>query len=667
MKTGLKLLVKNMLAATLLLAATQTFAQYDKYYYFNRGSESLRNGEYAHAINDFSILAQADTSLYQAFFFRGIAKYNLSDYIGALQDFNKSLSINPVFTQGYHYRAITFSQLGRFEDASKDYEKVVDLRPDHYGVYFSRGVTYLMSQKFDNAISDFNAYLKKEPNSGDAYVNRGTAFLMKHDTLNALDDYNKALYFSPFDPNAFIRRARIYAMQNHNDKALKDLNQAIKLDSTSSLVYFNRALVRYNMQDVNGALSDLDRVLILDPDNALSYYNRALIRSQIGDYNNALDDYGQVMMINPENVLVYYNRAAVEIELQDYRAAIRDYTRAIEIYPDFANAYMNRSYAKNQIGQYESARKDYNVAQQKIAQYRKNTTDSVFSIFADTSKTFNKLLALDADFTKKTFSNKLENRKIEFMILPQFKFADGVPKSTLPLDKQYFFPSMDSFLNETGIELLALSNWNVEMDISRADSLDAIADTLMRSHDRQRSALGYFIKGISQGQQKQFSSAINYYNRAIELDPRNIFYYLNRSVSRSEMIEFISNIESSIPKLSQDEELVTTKNPTISHTYDYREALADLDKLENLNPSFAYLHYNRGNLLCLSNRMPEAIDAYTRAISSYAYFGEAYFNRGLISIYLRDTEKGCIDVSKSGELGVSNAYAIIRKYCLNEE
>ncbi|MDR1582393.1 MAG: tetratricopeptide repeat protein [Prevotellaceae bacterium] len=663
----MKNIVKNIILILFITVSNYSFAQYDKYYYFSRGREHLINSRYAYAITDFSILIKADSSLYEGYFFRGIAKYNLNDYIGALLDFNKALNINPVFTQAYHYRAITFSQLNRFDEAMKDYENAIDLRPDNIGIYFSRGITYLMSQQFDKSIEDFNTFLRHEPNSSDAFVNRGTAYLMRKDTTRALEDYNKAIYFSSFDPNGYIRRARIYAMRNENQKAIKDLDQAIRLDSTSSFVFFSRALVRYARDDITGALNDLTKVINLDPYNALSYYNRALIRSQIGDYNNALDDYGQVMDINPDNVLAYFNRAAVEIELNDYDAAIMDYTKAIELYPDFATAYMNRSIVKNRIGQYESARKDYEIAQQKITLFRKDASDSSFSIFADTSKTFNKLLALDADFTKKTFNNRLESQNIALMIQPLFKLIEGATKSDIALDKQYFFPLIDDFLKNEHLKNVALSNQNIEIDNTIANKMDSISEFLIRNDDNNKKALGYFIKGMSQAQIKQYSSAINYYAKAITLDPTNIFYYLNRSVTQSEMIDFISNIENSIPKLSLSDNIVSSKNVMNQRVFDYKEAINDLDKIESLNPNFAYLHYNNGNLLCLLNKMPEAIEAYTKAIKQYPYFAEAYFNRGLVSIYLRDTEKGCIDISKSGEMGINDAYQIIKRYCINEE
>jgi tetratricopeptide (TPR) repeat protein len=650
-----------------LAVSSYTFAQYDRYYYFKRGRERLINSNYAGAINDFSILIQSDSSLYEGYFFRGIAKYNLNDYIGALLDFNRALNINPVFTQAYHYRAITLSQLNRFDEAMKDYENAIDLRPDNVGIYFSRGITFLMSQKFDKSIADFDVFLRHEPNSSDAFVNRGTAYLMSKDTARALSDYNKAIYFNSFDPNGYIRRARIYAMKNENQKAMKDLDQAIRLDSTSSFVFFSRALVKYALDDINGALNDLTKVITLDPHNALSYYNRALIRSQIGDYSNALEDYGRVMEINPDNVLAYFNRAAVEIELNNYNAAIADYTRAIELFPDFATAYMNRSFVKNRIGQYESANKDYKIAQQKITQFRKEASDSTFSIFADTSKTFNKLLALDADFAKKTFSNRLETRNIGILMQPLFKFSEGAEKQNIALDKQYFFPPIAAFLKNENLKNVALSNQNVEIDNIVADKMDSISGILIRRTDNKEKALGYFIKGMLQAQIKQYASSIDSYSQAIALDPTNIFYYLNKSVTQSEMIDFISSIENSIPKLSLSDNTVSSKNVMHQGVFDYHEAINDLDKIKSLNPDFAYLHYNTGNLLCLSNKMPEAIEAYSKAIKQYPCFAEAYFNRGLILIYLRDTEKGCIDISHSGELGIKDAYPIIKRYCLNEE
>ena len=64
--------------------------------------------------------------------------------------------------------------------------------------------------------------------------------------------------------------------------------------------------------------------------------------------------------------------------------------------------------------------------------------------------------------------------------------------------------------------------------------------------------------------------------------------------------------------------------------------------------------------------MPDAIEQYTKAIDLYPALAEAYYNRGLILIYVKDREKGCIDLSKAGELGIEDAYSVIGKYCDGE-
>ena len=60
--------------------------------------------------------------------------------------------------------------------------------------------------------------------------------------------------------------------------------------------------------------------------------------------------------------------------------------------------------------------------------------------------------------------------------------------------------------------------------------------------------------------------------------------------------------------------------------------------------------------------LPEAADDYTKAIELNPHFAEAYYNRGLLQIYMKDTRKGCLDISKAGELGIKEAYKVLKMY-----
>ena len=120
-----------------------------------------------------------------------------------------------------------------------------------------------------------------------------------------------------------------------------------------------------------------------------------MLRAQVGDYNRALEDYDRVAAYSPNNVLVYYNRAGVHTQLGEIEKAVEDYTSAIRLYPDFANAYIYRGRLRELLRDPKGARADRNTAQRKIAEYRTRLNDSTYSIYADTTQRFDRLLSFD--------------------------------------------------------------------------------------------------------------------------------------------------------------------------------------------------------------------------------------------------------------------------------
>jgi tetratricopeptide (TPR) repeat protein len=658
--------LQTILIWTLLLAgilgAERAQAQLNKYYFYWAGQNYMRESKYRDAIETLNILLRTDPGAYEAYFLRGVAKYNLDDLHGAEQDFSLAIGKNPVHTMSFHYRAIARSRLGNYDDALKDFHEAIELRPDRPGPYYSRGVTYLLSQQFEAAIRDFNEFLKFEPKVADAHINKGTAYLYLKDTVSALESYNRAIETYSLGPDGYIRRGALYLSRRQFDDALADFNTAIGLDSLTPIPWFNRAIVYANTQRPLEAISDLDRVIGLDSTLSISYFNRALLRSQIGDYNRALEDYDRVATLNPNNVLVFYNRAGLNAELGRYDDAIRDYTEAIDLYPDFANAYLNRSGIRYYQGDVRGAQTDRSIAEQKIAEYRSKLTDSTFSIYADTSRHFNQLLSFDPIYGRSDFSDEANADRTDITLLSLFRFSlyrpsEGKPAAAI---SRYGEAAVEDFIRSSGIRDLALTNRETNIETDSLIALDENA--LRRATERPEDWKPDFERGITQALIRQYTNSINNYTKAIELDPSNPYLYINRSTTRAEMIDFISSIDNSYQKITIDSDPVNRLKNTGTRTYNYDEAIHDLNKAAKLFPGFAHIYYNRANLHCLSGNMPEAYDDYTRAIELFPDFAEAYYNRGLVQIYLKDTRKGALDISKAGELGVEEAYEVLRRY-----
>ena len=659
---------------TLTFACVQNVsAQYDRDAFFMRGRRALADGKYAMAIENFNILAQLDTSDYWNFFFRGIAKYNLGDLRGAKRDFDRSVRINPVFTNGYHYRGITDSRFGDYESALANLEKAIELRPGNVSLYFSRGVTYFLSQQFDKAVADFDMYIRKEPKDPSAYLNRGASWLFIGDTLKAVNDYNKAIKLDRFDPEGYVRRGRLYAGQGNYDAAITDMNMAIDLDTTNTFAYFNRAIMYYEQENYKAAMTDLNRVLKDEPGNALTLYNRGLINANLGAYEDALNDMDRVIEINPDNVLAHFNRASILIELGMYKDAIADYDKAIELYPDFAKAYMNRSYVHQLLGNKKASKKDYDTAQKKVKEYReKNKSDA--TSFADTTRKYSSLLALDAEFAKKDFDDELlQHRDIDIKLRPMYRFVlTGKKDDTMyALSQEYENPLIAHVVNKLPVGVDVTNDNPILGDAAMAEAEKAAWSTASPEADE------IFLRALYDYAGKQYNSALSYYGQAIEEAQSDTgvdglykaFYHMNRGALRAEMIEFIASIESNVQVLSMDDSGNTRARvkDQVVRKYDYSDAIADMKEAMAVVPDIPYMYFNLGNLYCLSAEHVSSIENYTKAIELYPYMGDAYFNRGLVLIYLKDREKGCIDLSRAGELGVQDAYGVIKKYCEDEK
>ena len=658
-------LIAGIILGTALLCGTKTHAQYNREYFFWVGRSCMMNNDYQEAIRTLNTLLRFDEDAFEGYFLRGIAKYNLDDLLGAEDDFSTAIRLNPVYTQAYTYRAITRSRLGNYDDALQDFREAIELRPDLPGPYYSRGVTRLLNQQFKEAIEDFDKFIRQENKVADAFICRGLSYLHLKDTTRAYENFNTAIRTNRENPNGYNRRGSLHLQQEQYKEAEADFNKAISCDSTYLLSYFNRALVYNATNRPMQALADFDKVIQLDSTNSLTYFNRAMLRTQIGDYNRALEDYDKVALYSPNNVLVYYNRAGVYAQLGEIEQAVADYTSAIKLYPDFANAYIYRGRLREYLNDPQGAKSDRAIAQQKIAEYRSRLSDSTYSIYADTTQRFDRLLSFDSKFAGGSFDRITGHNggREEMRLLPLFKFT-LMRADSLPAVKPYHLQRVEDFRKRIDNEYLTLSCRESNIP---ADSLVLLDKQYVQELNASNpSWTVLFERGVTQSLIKQYTNSVNTYSSAIELNPSNPFLYLNRSTTRAEMIDFISSIDNSYQRITIDSDPANRLNNNSKRTYSYDEAVADLNKAVKLFPDFAHAYYNRANLLALSGSLPEAYEDYSKAIELNPAFAEAYYNRGIIQIFMKDTRKGCLDISKAGELGILEAYEVLKRYAQPE-
>lgn len=426
-------------------------------------------------------------------------------------------------------------------------------------------------------------YMRFNQRDADAYANRGTAYLHLQDTVAAYEDFGRAIRTNREYPRGYLERGSLYMEQGRYDEALADFDTAVRCDTSYIPAYFSRAMAYYRKHNLQAALADFDRVLELDPTSSVTYFNRALVRTETGDYNRALEDYDQVAAYSPGNVIVYYNRAGLRFRLGELQGALEDYDRAIELYPDFANAYLGRASVKYLLRDSEGAERDRSVAERKIAEYRARLEGESEVSFADTSRQFDKLLSFDTQLSDGPVRNTAMGTKERITLRPSYGFtlrSDAEPGRGLILHPGE--AEAEEFIASLGDASVVFGCEGSDMAAAALVRKDEAVSADIAANGSRWQA--YFMRGMTQALLKQYTNAVGALSTAITLSPRNPFLYIARSAVQAEMTDFISSMDNGYSRISPESDR-SARMRDAARTYDYDEAISDLNKAAKLNPN----------------------------------------------------------------------------------
>src|SRR5210317_533162 len=102
----------------------------------------------------------------------------------------------------------------------------------------------------------------------------------------------------------------------------------------------------------------------------------------------------------------------------------------------------------------------------------------------------------------------------------------------------------------------------------------------------------------------------------------------------------------------------------MAQEFSYEDVISDYDRVIELDPDFPFAWYNRGYVKAMNGNYWGAISDLTRAAELDPEFAAAFYNKGLLLIYLNLKAVGCQDISMAGELGIEEAYPVLKRYCV---
>lgn len=609
----------------------------------------IMSSDYINAIQASNEIITLKPFLFEPYLYRGVSKYYLEDYNGAVEDLSKGIEIKPNSPRAFHYRALARERMYDFDGSLQDFGEAIRQSPNDPQLYVNRAITFLYLKQYYDAIGNCNIAIRLDPSMDNIYMIRGAAKSGLDHFTEALDDYNKAIKINRFNDNAHLRRGMVRFELEDMDGARIDFNEAIRLNPENSFAYFNRAFVFAKENKFDSALTDMNKVLEIDPNNSLTYFHRAMVYTELNDIDYAVKDYTTVAKISPNNLMMYFNRGNLYLQSKQYKRAVNDFSEAIRIYPEMADAYANRAIARSQLNQNNLATQDYDVARRLKEEHYAKTHEE---LVAEEEK-IESLIEFEAQFFRSEEDKKqLQNRDIDIDLLNDFSIVWNIENS----EPNYDDYTLIKLGEEVGINLQASANINVISENQAREKIDSLDQIVMANPN---SLVARFQRANLNTDIQNYHAALNDYNYILMLDSNFAPTYLNKGVIEAKLILMYTAFTS-----SQSSSFVSEEQPEYTNeTGDLASIEKGFAKALELLPDLPYAYYNLANIYCKQLQYNEGFKYYDKAIEINPKLGEAYYNKGITMIYLGDSDNGCHYVSKSGELGIEEAYSVLKRYC----
>ncbi len=638
---------KFSLAVIFLIICHLLSAQLNTDRYYNVGRSRIYFGNYTGAVENFNIVIKLKPYKPEPYFLRGVSKQFLEDFRGAISDYNKALEIKPYYPESYMYRAMANYELKNFENAINDYSKALEMNPDDPNIFNNRGIAWAAMDSLELAIND----------------------------------YNKAIEFNPKNTSAYLNRSAAYQRMGDMERGIADCDSAIAIRPHFAGAYLNRGLAKFSIDDYAGALTDYDESIRLDPENAIAFNNRGILKHKMGDFSGAIMDYDLALQLDAGFASAYMNRGLAK-EVLKHTDFMSDYKMAAMLDPRFENnpyltqvdprAY-TQSQHQHQRQQTKTSRKQGGTksisAQTNKDDNQTAQQDSVQQASKKAQRQRVRRLAVNTQRSNQTQEEiddgKVQNRIFDVTLQPLFVVSSFYSGENEIPQQQYYSELVDRLNQENSYNpYLFLSN-NMENDPKTIE----LFKNYIRFFDAKISInskipSNYMNRGIFSALTQDYNNAITDFNKTIKLDQHYLLAYFERGNTKTQLADLVLSLPDF--RTRQTVSLSGTierqeKNDVIIHDYD--QALNDYATVLKMNPNFFFAWYNRGNIFCKLGKYPEALDDYSKAIELEPDFAEAYYNRGLVYIYLNDVEKGSLDLSRAGELGLEDAYSVIKRFC----
>jgi len=371
------------------------------------------------------------------------------------------------------------------------------------------------------------------------------------------------------DAERFYQYAVDFHKGGNLERAIDYYTEAILKDPYHTNALYNRGLAYYTQEKYNKALYDFDQVIDISPDDVQAFEQRARVKFLLNDPEGAYLDYSYALEQSPSSIL-FVNRGMASSMLENYSKALKDYDDALEKNPSDAEAYVNKGDIFFATGDYKEAIQLYTLAIQLVP---------------GDERTYN-------------------NRANAYIKLALFDQALQDYNTALQIKENSYTHVNRGFY------------W-----MDRLQPETALNDFLIASKMDYRNAGAFYGVGMVKLESGELLSALDNFNKAIDLDSKNELYFNLRGVTYHELSFYEDAIYDFDLALKNNPNYTDAlRNRSLSYylTGNIADAFADLEKALAINPGDTIAQNRLELLQQQSNQSITQTNAPSIGIQSYA-------------------------------------------------
>lgn len=174
----------------------------------------------------------------------------------------------------------------------------------------------------------------------------------------------------------------------------------------------------------------------------------------------------------------------------------------------------------------------------------------------------------------------------------------------------------------------------------------------------------YFSKAQEYVENKEFSQAIEFFSKAININPDNYEYYYRRALAKQKIEDYygaLSDLESALRLNTNNTEIINQKGTIKYALGDYNNSVKDFQEVISIDSTYAVAYFNIGYIYSNNRNFRGAKNYFDYAIRYDSSNASYRFNRGIMLNELNAYDSALSDFDKTISLEYTEVYDVYNR------